>query len=178
MRIHRYHPLMISFHWLMLVLFVVALAAIEYRGTLPKGDPTIGQIMAIHKQAGVLVLLLAVLRLATRVSTNAPSVIGAWAIQRFAAHVVHILLYVVMFALPVSGILLSQSADRAVELFGWVVPTLVAPDQALRDMIKPIHEFVGNAVYFLVGLHLVAVLWHHFIARDETLYHMALRKNR
>jgi len=171
----RYHPLMISLHWLMFLLFVVALCAIEYRGFLQKGDPAIGQVMSIHKQAGVLVLVLALLRLATRANTAAPPVLGALPLQRIAAHAMHVALYVVMFALPISGILMSQCAGRAVELFGWALPALVAQNDALRDLIKPIHEFVGNAVYFLVGLHLVAALWHHFVLRDETMNHMSLK---
>ena len=175
MQIRRYHPLIIGLHWLMFLLFAVALCAIEYRGFLQKGDPAIGQVMSIHKQAGVLVLLFALVRLAMRANTSAPPVLGALPLQRVAAHVMHVALYAVMLALPISGILMSQSAGRAVELFGWALPAVVAQNEALRDLIKPIHEFIGNAVYFLVGLHLVAALWHHFVLRDETMNHMSLK---
>ncbi len=178
MYIRRYHPLMIALHWLMFLLFVVALSAIVYRGGLQKGDPAIPQIMAIHKQAGVLVLILAALRLIARFNTPTPAVIAAWRWQRFAAHALHVVLYLVMFALPIIGILMSQSGGRAVELFGLTLPTLVAKDAALHDLFKPAHEFIGNAVYFLVGLHIFAALWHHYILRDETLLHMSPRQSR
>jgi cytochrome b561 len=176
MQTNRYHPFIVSLHWLTVLLFAVALVAIEYRGQLPKGDPAIGGVMAIHKQAGVLVFILVIVRLLARMVTTAPAVLGRWPLIRLAAHAMHVALYGVMFALPITGTLLSQSGDHAVTLFGWTLPTLVMKNPGLHDIIEPVHEFLGNSVYFLVGLHALAALWHHFMLRDQTLLHMSFRK--
>ncbi|MCL2658439.1 MAG: cytochrome b [Betaproteobacteria bacterium] len=176
MQTNRYHPLIVSLHWLIFLLFAVALIAIEYRGQLPKGDPAIGNVMAIHKQAGVLVFVFAIVRLLTRLSTTAPAILSRWPLIRFVAHAIHVVLYSLMFALPITGTLLSQSSGRAVMLFGWTLPTLVEKNPGLHDSIESVHVFLGNSVYFLVGLHVLAALWHHFVLRDQTLLHMSFRK--
>lgn len=51
--------------------------------------------------------------------------------------------------------------------------TLLGPDKALRPAIKDAHELIGNAFYFVIGLHALAALYHHFFLRDGLLKRMA-----
>lgn len=173
-RRNAYHPLSISLHWLMFLLFATALACIELRGITTKASPWHGTLRSWHIDAGLLVLLFAVVRVAARLGFGAPAVLGA-GIQVKLAHALHGVLYLVMFLLPITGVVFSQAGGRDVALFGWTLPHLVAADPVLRGSVKEVHEFLGNAVYFLVGAHALAALWHHFVLKDETLLRMRFK---
>ncbi|WP_035053377.1 cytochrome b [Andreprevotia chitinilytica] len=167
----RYHPLSIGLHWLIFILFAVALIAIELKGNFPKGTPQRSQLMQLHMLAGQLVLIFALVRVAARWRLAAPKMFGSgWQIG--AAHLVHFLLYVLMFALPLTAIGFIQAGGGSVSFFGAALPQLLSPDPALKPTLKAIHEFLGNAVYFVVGLHVLAALFHHFIMKDDTLRRM------
>lgn len=68
----RYHPLSVILHWVIFLLFVVALATIEYRDDIPKGDPLRDLLRTVHMHAGQLVLILVVLRLLARKAFGVP----------------------------------------------------------------------------------------------------------
>jgi cytochrome b561 len=161
-------------HWLIFLLFVVALASIEYRDSVPKatGQALRDSLRAIHVAAGLLVLLLAVVRLEEFLRRGAPPVLAHARWQVTAAHLLHATLYVVMFALPITGIVFAQAGGRSVAFFGWELPLMVSQNAALRHNAHELHEFLGSAVYVLVGLHVAASLWHHFVLGDDTLRRM------
>jgi cytochrome b561 len=169
----RYHRGSVWIHWLMFVLFAIALTCIEVRGWVPRasGMALRNQLRGFHIDAGLLVLLFAVVRIGWRLVYRAPPVIGT-PLQAKLAHALHGVLYLLMFLLPVSGVIFSQAGGHDVALFGWVLPTMVAPDPALRGVVRELHGLMGNAVYFLVGIHVLAALWHHFVLKDDTLRRM------
>lgn len=169
----EYRRQQLALHWLIFALFVIALSVIEWRGSVPKDQQQLRDTLrAVHISAGLLMFLLAFVRVEERIRLGIPRTLGNAAWQIGLAHLLHLLLYVVMFGLPITGIIFSQAGGREVAFFGWVLPVLVAKDQVLRNNVREIHEFIGNAVYFMVGLHVVASLWHHYIVRDETLARM------
>jgi len=175
---NRYHPTTILLHWLIFLLFAAALAFIEYRGYLPKGDPLKKSLRNWHMLAGQLAFLFVLFRVAARIRFAAPSKMSGPPWQTWSAKVVHAFLYAVMFALPVSGVLFTQASGKEVEFFGWVLPHLLSPDETLKRSIRELHELFGNAVYFLVGVHALGAFWHHFIRKDDTLLKMTwFKKN-
>ena len=170
----QYNTAQTVLHWVIFLLFVIALASIEYRDTVPKatGQALRDTLRAIHVSAGLLVLLLAVVRLEELLRRGAPPVLGHARWQIASAHLLHATLYVVMFALPITGIVFAQAGGRSVAFFGWELPLMVAQNADLRHNVHELHEFLGNAVYALVGLHAAAALWHHVVVRDDTLRRM------
>ncbi|ALU89407.1 cytochrome b [Herbaspirillum rubrisubalbicans] len=173
----RYHPYSVILHWVMFLLFVVALATIEYREDIPKGDPLRDLLRTVHMHAGQLVLILVILRLIARKMLGVPPELPMPKLQRLGAHAVHLLLYVVMIGLPLTGILFTQAGGRDVVFFGMTLPVILAKDMALRGPIKEVHELMGNAVYFLVGLHVLGALWHQLFDRMPILQRMSLRSS-
>ena len=169
-----YHPVSIALHWLMFLLFAAALLFIELRGNVPKGSPLRDVLRGWHVDAGLLVLLFAFVRVGSRVGFGGPKPIGP-RLQAAAASALHGVLYLVMFLLPITGVVFSQAGGHDVALFGWTLPHLVAPNPALRASVRDVHELLGNAVYFLVGIHALAALWHHFVVKDETLRRMTFK---
>jgi len=169
----QYHPLSIALHWLMFILVVVVFACIELYGRISsKADATLhDQLLNWHIDAGLLVLLFLILRIGARHQFGTPRPQGRPLITRLAQSL-HLILYVTMALQPVLGVISSQSAGYDVEWFGWVLPTLVAKNEVLHTASGSAHYGLGNAVYFMIGAHILAALWHHYIQQDGTLARM------
>ena len=87
-----------------------------------------------------------------------------------------LLLYALMLALPLLGYLLLNAADKPLLVFGIPLPMLVAPDKAYATQLKELHECIATAGYFLIGLHALAAIYHHYLRRDDTLQRMTLKR--
>lgn len=168
----KYHPTSVFLHWLIFLLIVVALAAIEFRGEVPKGTPLRATLKTVHMMAGQLVFLFVLFRLAARWRFGVPAALDAPQWQTRAAGIMHFLLYLAMFALPITGILFTQAEGKEVMFFGLTLPHVIGQNAALSDTLQDIHELIGNTVYFLVGLHVAGALWHHFVQRDQIFQRM------
>ncbi len=60
--------------------------------------------------------------------------------------------------------------------FGLIdIPDIVAADECLADWLEAVHKFLGRAILALVGLHVLAAVYHHFVRRDELLLRMIPR---
>ena len=79
--------------------------------------------------------------------------------------------------LRVSWLLLSAEG-KPVPFFGLELPALVGTDAALADSLKTLHETIGTAGYYLVGLHAAAALFHHYSIHDNTLLRMLPQRRR
>ncbi|BAX62353.1 cytochrome b [Burkholderia stabilis] len=168
----RYSSPAIFFHWAIFLLVALAYLAIEIRG--PKGSDSRVFWMNVHLTAGTFVLVLSVLRVLWRVVSRVPEAIPQAALLRWLSTLSHVALYVFIIAQPLLGIMMINLGGKPVSL-DWlgVSFTLFGPDKALRPTIKAAHELIGNAFYFVIGLHALAALYHHFIRRDDVLRRMA-----
>ena len=121
--------------------------------------------------AGVLALVW--FRLAWKLGNAEPAIVpapAAW--QRRAAHAAEWTFYALMVALPVLGVLMMQADGRAVALLGLSLPVLVGADEGLAHRLEDVHEWLGNALIVLIGLHVAATVWHGVVLRDNTLARM------
>ncbi|HDR9801209.1 cytochrome b [Burkholderia cenocepacia] len=168
----RYSSPAIFFHWAIFLLVALAYLAIEIRG--PKGSDSRAFWMNVHLMAGTFVLVLSVLRVLWRVVSRVPEAIPQATLLRWLSKLAHVALYVFIIAQPLLGIMMVNMGGKPVSL-DWlgVSFTLFGPDKALRPTIKETHELIGNAFYFVIGLHALAALYHHFIRRDDVLRRMA-----
>lgn len=105
-------------------------------------------------------------------------VAGMPPLQRIAAKITHVLLYVLLAVVPITGYLLTSFDGEAVKLFGWVLPPLVAPDEAAGRLFGDVHSFAAWTLLVLAGLHTLAALKHHFVDRDATLLRMLPARRR
>jgi cytochrome b561 len=95
----------------------------------------------------------------------------AW--QRGAAHGLHHLLYVFIFAVPLSGYFYTLAAGFPVVYFGlFQLPVLIAKNPALAETLKTVHYWLNMTMAALVLLHVLAALKHTFVDRDGTLRRM------
>ncbi|UYK78014.1 cytochrome b [uncultured Xanthomonas sp.] len=166
-----------TLHWLIagliLLLGVVGLTM----GELPK-TPKYFWVYTAHKSLGLTVLALVIVRLGWRLYAGAPKPVpGTPGWQERIADATHALLYVMIFAIPLSGWLYdSASGLRPFRWFGLVaVPKLSAPNEHLRDLSHTVHEWGFWLLIAVVLAHAGAAFYHHLFQRDATLARMLPR---
>ncbi|MCB1938352.1 MAG: cytochrome b [Rhodocyclaceae bacterium] len=172
----RYTPTAIALHWLIALGIAGSFALGLYMHELPL-SPTKLKLYSWHKWAGVTLFVLALLRLGWRITHPAPPLPAHMpAALRKASHVTHWLLYALMFAIPLSGWLMSSALGFQTVWFGVLpLPDLVPKDKALGDALRAVHEVLNFTLLALVGVHTAAALKHHFIDRDTVLTRMLPR---
>jgi cytochrome b561 len=172
-RLDRYTALSIALHWLMLLLIAAVYACIELRELFPKGSDPREALKAWHFMLGLLVFVLAWVRLAAHLAGPVPAIVpqpSRWV--SLSGKLMHVALYVLMIGLPVAGWLILSASAKPVPFFGLQLPALVGENKALAEVFKEIHETGGTVGYFLIGLHAAAALFHHYVVRDNTLRRM------
>ncbi len=171
----RYGKLTIALHWLMALLIVAAYAFINLRELFPKGSDPREAMKAIHFMLGLSVLFLILPRLIARISGDTPAITPEPPIwQQNAAKLVHLALYAFMIIMPALGWLMLSAAGKPIPFFGLQLPALIAEDKGFSKVLKEIHESIGEFGYYLIGLHVIAALYHHYFQRDDTLLRMSL----
>lgn len=169
----RYGGIAIALHWLVALLIFAGWGMGVYMVDL-KLSPDKLKLYSWHKWIGVTVLLLACLRVAWRV-THAPPPPNPdhprW--QRRAAGAAHLGLYLLLFAIPLSGWMFSSASGYPVKYFGIIpLPDLVGKDKALAGVLQQTHELLGGLLVLILAAHVVGALKHHFFDRDDTLARM------
>ena len=169
----RFSGLTIFLHWFMLLLLVGIYATIELRELFPRGSDPREAMKAWHFMLGLSVLAFLACRLVARLAGSTPPIVPAparW--QHVVARAAHAALYLFLLAMPILGWLALSAEGDAISLFGLPVPPLVAPDEALAERVEELHELGGTIGYFLIGMHAIAALAHHYLVRDNTLLRM------
>jgi cytochrome b561 len=166
----RYHPLSVGLHWLMAALIAGLVVVGFVMDDLPDGP---GKFAAFntHKLLGVVVLVLVAVRLAWRAGHPPPMAFDAPKWQQALARVAHASLYVLMFALPVSGLLFTNFG-RGIRIFALQIAPIGGKNEVLSHFFEGVHEAAAVALVSLVAAHALAALWHHFARRDTTLERM------
>ncbi|MBP6079361.1 MAG: cytochrome b/b6 domain-containing protein [Xanthomonadales bacterium] len=153
-----------SLHWLMAALLILQWATGNW-------DDLLG--VRFHVSLGVIVLLLALFRLLWRLTHKAPGRSGAPTLPDRMAGAVHVLFYLVMVGLPISGILWRQAREKVVDVFGlFSLPQFIEPGKEFAKQMHEVHEIGANIFLILLALHLLGVLKRVFIDKDDTLKRM------
>ncbi len=170
----RYTKTAMLLHWLVAVLIIATFFLGLSMVAIPGFSPTKLKYFSWHKWMGVTVLFLAVLRVLWRVTHKPPPALASipdW--QHKIAEGMHHLLYLLIFAVPLSGYLYSYAAGVPVVYLGlWQMPAPFAPDPELKATLKTVHYVLTMSMAAAVVAHALAALKHHFIDRDVTLKRM------
>lgn len=170
----KYTKTAIALHWLIALLIIAAFALGVTMVDIPGLTPTKLKYFSWHKWLGVTVLALAAVRLLWRLTHAAPSLplsMPAWQIK--ISGLLHGLLYVLMFAVPVSGYFYSLAAGVPVTYLGVLpLPVLIEPNPELKDTLKAVHYWLNMSMLAAVAVHVAAALKHQFIDRDGVLKRM------
>lgn len=172
----RYRPALVALHWLTLLLLVGVYATMELRGLFPRGSDARAAMKTTHYFLGMSVFALTWGRLLLRLVSPTPPIRPqppAW--QRALAAAMSFALYGLLLAMPVLGYLLLNADGAAPSLPGWELPRLIAAQPGLVEPLESWHEGIALAGYWLVAIHALAALYHHYVVHDDTLVRMSLR---
>jgi cytochrome b561 len=168
----RYGGLAIALHWLTAALVLANLTLGVSMVPLPL-SPRKLQWYMWHKWIGITVFIVTCARLAWRSGHRPPPRVPMPDWQRRAAAGSHVLLYVLLMAIPMSGWLYSSSTGVQVVYLGlFPLPDLVPKDRSLAAVLKWTHYGLNSTLFALVSVHAAAALKHHFADRDSTLARM------
>jgi cytochrome b561 len=161
-------------HWFTAVAVVGMFALGLWMVELTYYDQWYRQAPFIHKSIGVLLFLLTLARLLWRWSNQMPADLPAHkAFEKRAARIGHGLIYLLLFAIMISGYLISTADGRPVDVFNWFsIPATVHGYELQEDIAGLVHLVLAVSLITLVSMHAVAALKHHFIDRDRTLLRM------
>jgi cytochrome b561 len=170
----RYTTTAILLHWLVAILIICGFCLGVTMVNIPGLTPTKLKYFSWHKWIGVTVLGLACLRLLWRLLNPPPAYPDTMSnVQKRAASALHLLLYVLIFAVPVSGYCYSISAGVPVVYLGLIpLPSLMAPNPELKPVLKLLHYCLNVTLLAAFLMHVAAALKHHFIDRDGILLRM------
>lgn len=168
----RYGSVAQALHWIVVALLIVQFTLGKIAEQLPVGPDKLGTL-ARHKSVGITILSLATLRLAWRLFNPPPPLPAMPRWQVSAARFSHAALYALLFAMPLTGWLMSSASNYPVSWFGLVqLPDLISPDPGLKSLLREVHGSLSTLLAVLAGVHVAAALKHQFRDRDGLLYRM------
>lgn len=169
---NHYGVVAIFLHWILALLLIALILLGLYMVDLPIGLEKL-KLYGWHKEYGLLALLLATIRLLWRLMNITPQLAALPLLEKIAARTVHWAFYGFMFALPISGWLVTSAAGLPASFFGlFTLPNLIGPSEQLLQFFQVTHKWLGYALIVTIILHVAAALKHHFINKDDILRRM------
>lgn len=170
--VSRYHPVLVTLHWLLAVLIIAALAlGALVMAKLPNSEPMKIEALRSHMFGGGLILALMLLRLFVRTrTTHPPTAATGSSLLDKVAWASHRLFYILIIAMVASGATMALQAGLFEIVYGgrgtlppdlWVYP------------IRSVHYLVSRLLMTLIALHVAGALYHTFILKDGLLRRIA-----
>jgi cytochrome b561 len=167
----RYHKALVALHWLMAIMLTVAL----FIGSvilvdIPNSSPEKVDALRGHMIVGIVILLLTIIRLIVRLKTAkpAPATTGNPLLDK-VGYLTHWLLYILVFAMIGSGIALAVQSNLAAAVF---MKTALLPENFQLYAPRLAHGIIAKALMALIGLHVLAALYHQFVRKDGLIARM------
>jgi len=164
----RYDKVASALHWL---IGIALLAQITFGLLLdeiaPRGTPSRGAVINLHKSVGIVLGVAIVLRLAWRWWHRPPAWPASMAPrQQRAARLGHAALYICMAVLPASGYIASNFSKHGVKFFGRALPPWGPDLPAVYGAFNLVHVVTGWALALLVVGHVLIALKHAWVDHD------------
>jgi cytochrome b561 len=169
----RYSAVAQAFHWIIVALIVTQFVLANLEDDLPIGVHKLA-LLARHKSFGMTILMLAILRLLWRLKNPPPPLpAGMTSLERVLARATHAAFYVLLFAMPITGWMMSSAKNYSVSWFGlFTWPNLIGKNAAAYDFLHATHEILSDVLFVVAVLHVLAALKHHFWNKDDVLVRM------
>jgi cytochrome b561 len=129
----------------------------------------------LHKSIGITILALVIIRILWRITHRPPALLTSYKTwERKLSTAAHHTLYLLMFALPASGLIMAMSGKYGVKWFGLDF-IAGSENKALRDFFEGAHEAVGILILVAIAIHIAGALKHKLIDKDTTMERMSLK---
>lgn len=171
----RYIASIRRLHWLMAIMIALTYLAIEQRGLFERESTGRFAMMQTHFWFGISIFILVWVRISQRLKYRVPHItptIPAW--QAGLSHVFHFALYAFFIAMPILGIMTAWTDGKIlfIPFTGIELPALMAENEGLAHQLEDLHGQIGEIFYWIIGFHILAALYHHFVRKDNTLQRM------
>ncbi|GHB14795.1 cytochrome b [Salinicola rhizosphaerae] len=170
---NRYSATARHLHWTVAAMVALAYALILSTDLFSRSANEI--LLQSHFWAGIAVLLLTVPRLIARLRRAPPPLeVPLSPLLSRLSHVTHWALYAFLLAQPLLGVFTVWLGKGAIPVPGLALslPSPWGESHAIAHTLESIHKTLGNAFYYVIGLHIAAVLWHQLFRRDNLLKRM------
>jgi superoxide oxidase len=173
----RFDQTSIILHWLTVLLIVVQFVSIWARETVDHHSNLAVTLLSLHRSAGVLIWIVVVTRLCWRryFAYLPPFPPSMPRFQQILAKANEYGLYILLLAMPITGLARVLLRGEPFELFVWEIPALLEPDPAIRSVFVQAHAIGAKALMVLIALHAGAALFHRLVLRDGVLQRMLPR---
>ena len=162
-----------TLHWLVLAIVIAVIAIAAKSGDLPRGPEKL-ELVLLHASFGLLLLFVLTARLIWRWLNIVParlSHIPTW--QHVLSRAVHYGLYILLIAQALIGMARFATAGYKVPFFGlFEVAFPMDKDEAMNELVGDMHGIIPIVILVLLGIHVLAALYHHFWLKDNTLRRM------
>lgn len=193
----RYTKTAVVLHWLIAIFLVVMFVLGWFMADLPKDGPKQSAYdlldlgiytwqlaeevtprtfyFNLHKSLGITIFALIAIRILWRITHKPPALLTSYkAMERKVATGTHHLLYLLMAAVPLTGLIMAIYSKYGVKWFGLDLFKGL-DNKAVREIFVEAHEVIGIILLVIVALHVAAALKHKFIDKDETMKRMSLK---
>ena len=168
----RYHPALVSLHWLLTVLIIVALLmGSNILSQIPNDNPEKIFALKMHMISGFIILVLMVVRVIVRKVTEKPAAADAGnALLNKAGVIAHYLLYLLVFGMVGSGIGIAVLAGLPDIVFN---NSGVALPENFNDILPRLfHGIIAKILFAMIILHVLGAMYHQFVRKDSLLSRM------
>jgi len=137
-----------------------------------RGTPVRRAVLQSHFLTGLVVLALVLPRFLHRLRNLPPAIeppIAPWEVM--VSRMTHTLMYAFLLVQPLLGLLTVWYGGRGIGIpfTSLQVPSPLTENHDLHEQLETVHVWIGQVFYFVIGLHIVGALWHHFFRHDTTL---------
>ena len=171
----QFSPLQRALHWIMAIC-ILSMLFIGV-GMVSTIRPNYLTLVSIHKPLGIVIFVLALIRLVVRLTRGAPPLPADMPIpMKLAAWLSHLAFYALMIVLPLLGWGMLSAAHYPVIVFGVQLPWIAPHSNELHTLLWNAHRFLALCFFALIVLHFAAALFHALVRRDGVFEAMAPRR--
>ncbi|ABE75870.1 cytochrome b [Psychrobacter cryohalolentis] len=154
------------FHWISAILLLITWTMIFLYDNLDSN-----LYIGLHKAFGVSLLFWMIARVINRIFTKAPPAVLMPKWQMLLSRLSHFVLYALLIAMPIAGLMMSLYGGRPVDIFGiFQIPVLVTPDRGLARLFNDWHvDIIWPMIIAFTVLHIGAALYHQFVKKDNLI---------
>ena len=176
---NRYTGLAICLHWIIaLMVFLLIVLGLSMTD-IPRGTDERSLYYNFHKSIGLTVGILMFIRIWWRMRNPPPALpesIPTWQVR--ISKISHLLLYICLFLMPLSGFAATQFTKWGLKYFGlFKIPPLAFESKEIYEILQGIHQITGWILISIITLHILAALKHGIIDKDRVIERIVVPKN-
>ncbi|WP_092485603.1 cytochrome b [Candidatus Ichthyocystis hellenicum] len=155
----KYHPLSVFLHWLIALLVVCTGTLGVFGARIVSQKSCIATIFMVHKTIGISIFILALIRLLVRISYEmTPARVTK--LELLLSRAGHILMYFLLFALPISGYTVSNANGHTVLFFGIALPNIVSSNRDIATIAEDFHMVAAYSFFTTFSIHALMAFKH------------------